>query len=287
MIERRSAGDAIRSIREAKGYTQKFVSDGIIRQSTYSKIERDEIEPAASKFFSLLDRIEMTVDEFLFIQNKYSYSEKGSIIRMFVSQTYNDPELLKDLKQKALNYLKENDDDVIQDITMICEALIILSKSPDLEESRKYVFPVWDRLERFDQWFLTELYLVNNILYFFPTESAIYIAHRAIEQLEKYRGFRASNRLRFNFQFNLIYLLLRDKEYSTALSLLEDLISEAKELKYHELLAICYSRKGIALINTGEKEGKLFMEKGLHMLEIIEEKELLKKAEEEIQNFLK
>lgn len=286
MAERRLSGNVIRSIREAKGYTQKFVSDHIVRQSTYSKIERGEIEPAASKFFALLDRIEMSVEEFLFIQNEYALTEKGNIIQRFIDISYNNPTALKELEKEAKEYAIQHQDVLIHDISLICEALIHFAQSDNIQTAREKVKPVWDRLETFDQWFLTELYLVNSILYLFPTDSAIPITQRAVEELKKYQGFKRSSRLRFNFQFNLVYLLLHNEEFENALYLLDELIPEAKHLKYHEFLAVCYTRKGIALTNSGNKEGQQFIEKGLMILEFIEEKQLKQQVEKEIDSLL-
>lgn len=286
MAESHFAGDTIRFIREAKGYTQKYVSESIIRQSTYSKVERGESDPASSKFFTLLDRLEMSVEEFLFIQHGYAHTKKGALIHAFTNQNYNNPEKLNLLRNQATEYAEESGDRAAKDIASICNALIELSDSNDVKKARKYVEPVWERLESFDQWFLTELYLVNNILFFFPTESAIHITKRAVEQLKKYRGFKASNQLRFNFQFNLTYLLLHNGAFDEALILLEELISDAKKLKYHDMLAICYERKGIALIKTGNLNGRKLIEKGLTMLEIIEEIDLKKQAEKEIEKLM-
>lgn len=287
MSELQVSGNVIRSIRESKGYTQKFVSDSIIRQSTYSKIERGEIEPATSKFFALLDRIEISVEEFLFIQNDYSYTEKGDILHQFIHISYNNPDALADLIEKAENYSVTHDDVLIKDILIICRALMEFAESQDLSRVRELVRPVWERLERFDQWFLTELYLVNSILYIFPTDSAIPITQRAVEELEKYRKFRRSSRLRFNFQFNLAYLLLRNEEFDKALHLLDELIPEAKRLKYHELLAICYTRKGLAIVNSGDPSGQEFIKKGMNILEVIEENKLKDQVEKEVHHLLK
>jgi Rgg/GadR/MutR family transcriptional activator len=286
MFDHLVSGNAIRSIREAKGYTQKFVSDNIIRQSTYSKIERGEIEPAASKFFALLDRIEMTVEEFLYIQNEYSHTGKGEIIYNFVHSSYNNPSELKALKEKAAHYLESHNDVLVQNILTVCNALIHLAKSQDISAIREEVKPVWERLEKFDQWFLTELYLLNSILYLFPTETAIPITQRAVEELEKYRGFERSSRLRFNFQFNLVFLLLHNKEFTNALNLLEELILEAKKMKYHDLLAICYTRKGIAALRLGDEKGQDFIDRGLRILEVIEENQLREQAIREVDNLL-
>lgn len=283
----RLSGKLIREIREAKGYTQKYVSQGTMRQSTYSKIEREETEPSASKLFLILDRLEMTPEEFLFIQGNYTHTKKGNIMYKFINQKYNLPHVLKELKAEVDEYLKENDDAIIKDIQSIYKGLIIFSNTSDIKLTRQFVEPVWRRIEAFDEWRLTELYLVNNILYLFSAESAIHIANRAIQQLQKYTGFQVSTTLRFNFKFNLVYLFMDNQQYDRALSALDDLIPDTKELKKHDMLAVCYVRKGIALLKSGEESGQELIDKGLFMLEVIEELELKRLIEQEMQSFLK
>ncbi|WP_208559434.1 helix-turn-helix domain-containing protein [Marinilactibacillus kalidii] len=281
------SGKLLRKIRESKGYTQKHVSQGIMRQSTYSKIEREETEPSAPKLFAILDRLEISVEEFLFIQGDYRHSKKGNIIYEFVSQKYNVPEELEKLKSEVTDYLHYNEDPIVQDIQSIYEGLIIFGKTHDIRLARKHVQPVWDRLESFDEWHLTEIYLVNNILYFFNADSAIHISDRAITQLERYEGFRASNSLRFNFQFNLVYLLIDNGQFDKALVALESLILYAKQLKKHDMLAVCYARKGVSMLKSGNTDGNLWIKRGTNMLKVIEEDTLKKHLEEEVRAFLK
>ncbi|GEL67052.1 helix-turn-helix domain-containing protein [Marinilactibacillus psychrotolerans] len=279
-------GKTLRKIRESKGYTQKYVAQGIIKQSTYSKIEREEAEPAASKLFTILDRLEMSVGEFLFIQGDYAHSKKGAILYSFVNQKYNAPDELEKLKKEAEDYLTEFEDTVVKDIQSIYESLIVFGRTHDIKLARKYVQPVWDRIEAFDEWQLTEIYLVNNIMFFFSADSAIYISSRAIEQLKKYKGFNDSSKLRYNLKFNLVYLFMDSQKYEEALSALENLIPYTKELKKHDMLAVCYARKGVSMIKSGDESGEDWIDKGLNMLDIIEENELKELLKEEIKSFI-
>lgn len=279
-------GKLLRKIRESKGYTQKYVAQGILRQSTYSKIEREEAEPAASKLFAILDRLEMTVEEFLFIQEKYTYSRKGKILYSFVNQKYNVPDELEKLKKEADDYLTEFEDTVVKDIQSIYESLIVFGRTHDIKLARKYVQPVWDRIEAFDEWRLTEIYLVNNIMFFFNADTAIYISSRAIDQLKKYEGFNTSAKLRYNLKFNLVYLFMDSKNYDKALTALENLIPYTKELKKHDMLAVCYARKGVSMIKSGDEKGEEWISKGLNILDIIEEYELKNLLKEEIHSFI-
>lgn len=60
-------GKTIKDIRKNKGYTQVFTSRDIISQSSYSKFEKGESDINSVTFFKLLQRLELTTDEFFFL----------------------------------------------------------------------------------------------------------------------------------------------------------------------------------------------------------------------------
>ena len=57
-------GDVLKEIRVDRGYSQQYVAEGIMGQSAYSKIERNEIEPTFRKWLAILEKLNVSVDEF-------------------------------------------------------------------------------------------------------------------------------------------------------------------------------------------------------------------------------
>ncbi len=65
-------GMTLRKIRQNLQITQVEISSGIMSQSNYSKMEKGEIDVPFAKMVELLNRLGMTVNEFLFIHNDYT-----------------------------------------------------------------------------------------------------------------------------------------------------------------------------------------------------------------------
>ena len=69
-------GDVLKEIRIDRGYSQQYVADGIMGQSAYSKVERSEIEPTFRKWLAILEKLNISVEEFRYILNKDSLTQK-------------------------------------------------------------------------------------------------------------------------------------------------------------------------------------------------------------------
>lgn len=69
-------GDVLKEIRIDRGYSQQYVADGIMGQSAYSKVERSEIEPTFRKWLAILEKLNISVEEFRYNLNKDSLTQK-------------------------------------------------------------------------------------------------------------------------------------------------------------------------------------------------------------------
>lgn len=68
-------GHVFRTIRLAKNLSLKDIAQGDISVSFLSKFERDESDISLSKFYSLLNKMNITLEEFRFIANDYKLME--------------------------------------------------------------------------------------------------------------------------------------------------------------------------------------------------------------------
>ncbi|EUJ45931.1 helix-turn-helix domain-containing protein [Listeria riparia] len=60
-------GETIKKIRTDKNLTQTQLSEGILARNHLSQVENNNYVPAYDKFFSLLDRLNVTFEEFLLV----------------------------------------------------------------------------------------------------------------------------------------------------------------------------------------------------------------------------
>jgi transcriptional regulator with XRE-family HTH domain len=280
-------GDVLKEIRIDRGYSQRYVAEGIIGQSAYSKIERNEIEPTFRKWLAILEKLNVSVDEFRYILNKDSLTTKEKLINEFLSLNANHLDDLKLLKDEIIAYLKEEEDYLLRNLYYVCESLIILNTTQNVEEAQLFAKKIWERMDKFDKWYLLDIRLINYILFIFPIDVAMNIGERVIQQLAPYQNLKEAEVLLINVDINLSVLLIEDKKYPESLSYLEKVIPLCKKYQKYNQLAIAYSRKGIILQKTGKMdEGSEYIKKAYAILNAIEDTKLISELENELSHYL-
>jgi Rgg/GadR/MutR family transcriptional activator len=280
-------GDVLKEIRIDRGYSQQYVAEGIMGQSAYSKIERNEIEPTFRKWLAILEKLNISVDEFRYILNKDKLTQKEKLINEFFSLNYNHPDNLKLLKGEISAYLQVEEDYLLRDIFYACESLIALNTTQDVEKAQLFAKKIWERLEKFDKWYLLDIRLINTILFIFPIDVAVNIGERATKQLIPYNNLKEADILLINIEVNLTVLLIDEQKYHQAFSYLENVIPLCKKYQKYNQLAIAYSRKGIVLQKTGKiDEGSEHIAKAYSILNAIEDMKLIDDLEKELSYYL-
>lgn len=280
-------GDVFKEIRIDRGYSQQYVAEGIMGQSAYSKIERNEIEPTFRKWLAILEKLNVSVDEFRYILNKESLTTKEKLINEFFSLNYNHPDDLNLLRDEIAVYLKEVEDYLLRNLYYACESLIILNATQNVEEAQFFAKKIWERLDKFDKWYLLDIRLINTILFIFPIDVAVNIGERATKQLIPYHNLKEAEVLLINIDVNLAVLLIDDEKYPEALSYLEKVIPLCKKYQKYNQLAIAYARKGIILQKTGKiDESSEYIKKAYAILNAIEDTKLIDDLEKELSYYL-
>lgn len=278
-------GQTMREIRINKGYTQKYVSSNFVSQSAYSKFELNRIDILASSYMSLLEKVDVSLAEFYYIMNNYAYSRRQNFIYNFFSMPFNHRERLKETIKEANQLLLAGEDHLIDEIRLICEALLLLNKTNNIEQARELVSVVWDRLSKHDSWYLMDIRLINSILFIFPIETAINIADNALKRIYVYKEFQDTHKLEINIRINFSLLLIKSNKFNTALDVIEGTIPLCKKHGAFRETAICYGRKGICLNNLGSKSAEKYTGKAVGILRVLEEKELEIMLLDEIKNY--
>src|SRR5699024_10854915 len=87
--------------REEKGYSLRQVSKGILSASFLSKFERGESDISLSHFLRIIDRLNITLDEFSFAANGYQLSELDQLrADITFADQQNKQERLKNIQRK-------------------------------------------------------------------------------------------------------------------------------------------------------------------------------------------
>jgi len=267
-----------------KNYSQSYVSDGVITQSAYSKFELNKTDISFFSLAKILEKLEVSMDEFLYIHNEFCPTAKNRIITSFTSISYNDETQLTELVRLAEDYLDSEGDLLVRDIQALFEGLLLFIRTSDDELLKTSVTSVWERLSVKNQYYLTDLYLLNAIYYLFPLETMLEMRKLAESSLARYEQFPKAPRLQLNLSVNISLLLMREGRIAEALREIESAIPYAKQQKAFLQLAVCYVRKGICK-KVLEKDGQYWIDKGMSMLKVLEEGGLLRMAEEEVARY--
>lgn len=73
-------GKEFKKVRKNRTYSQTEVANSIISQSTYSKFEAGIRDIDASIYLQLLQRLNISAEEFDYVRNGYSYGRKQNLI---------------------------------------------------------------------------------------------------------------------------------------------------------------------------------------------------------------
>lgn len=274
-------GKTLKIIRESLLFTQVDMSTGIMSQSNYSKVEKGEIDIPFSKMIDLLNRLGMSVDEFLYIHRDYTKNPGNQLNRLQKLTTGDKHIILKNIDELKT---KQNLSQREQELLMIFEALLFVLNN-DYDTARKSVLQIWNRLEKHDNWYLYDIRLINSILYLFPIDVAESIMDLAIKRLNDYKNFRSINQLSANLRINFLLLLIDNKNYSRALDETNMLIFFCMDKKLYTHLGACYVRKGILLENLKKNISSYWYKKGFSLLEAANNEGLVQELKNEIKHY--
>lgn len=222
-------GATIKKIRKDKNLTQKELSDGILTRSHLSQIETNSYFPAYDKFFLLLDRLNVTFEEFLFVQNDQKMPFKQHI-RIQISEAANlvDVEKLKNLAITTKDLYDKTGNLTYYHYMLISKALIVYSANHTVSDDMiKFVKPIKDYLLGMDSWYLYELKLFSGIIFSLSAEEVQLFSHRVLKQLDNFRDFTEYQHTEQHIRHNLSMLCLEYNDFQSAKNLAETAINMA------------------------------------------------------------
>lgn len=246
-------GSIIRRFREDRGYSLRQVSKGILSASFLSKVERGTSDISISNFLQLIDRLNITLEEFSFVAKQYKLEdwEQLQMDILFAHQKKNK----KKLKQIMI---AEHDKGIAEELeTSICNSIMAEICLLDLEdktitkEKKEYLISF---LRRAASWGKYELILYTSTMKALTIDNVIDLSQKAIEK-SPFHTIVPSNRTQ------MVLLLLQTINYALTTNYLkeaEQFITIVEKLKlnesfvYEKLKLLFY--QGILAIKQGQIE---------------------------------
>ncbi|WP_368256749.1 Rgg/GadR/MutR family transcriptional regulator [Enterococcus innesii] len=273
------AGSIYKKIRKSKGLSQNEVCGTSISRTTLSKFENNKLSPSYDTMVYLLLQIDMSEEEFQFVCNDFSYDLRDEIITLFFRQTSNlETAQLFRLLEKGNKYLKTADDIFIRNLMKIIQSLTLLTND-QIEQidclPKIIISDVWSKLSKMDEWYYSELRLINSFMYYFPIETVLSFLPKLLETVEKYEKFTPMITIRLSILLNVGLLLIQNNHKEAAIPLLKEAIDLGKEAKRYDYLSIAKVRYAICI-----DDYKVACE-GFLLLEMTEENDMLEHVKKE------
>lgn len=142
-----------------------------------------------------------------------------------------------------------------------------------------YAADIWNELSIIDNWTLLDLRIINCCLHFFDKKSYLTISDMLVKNLSKYKNFSNIILLEISVYLNLTILFLLDNELEQAKKFSILSLDKSLESKRIDYISLSLIRSGI----IENKDSQI--NKGLKLLEILNDQQLLEQVNEEIAHF--
>ena len=276
-------GKVYKDIRESKGLTQEEVCGNGLSRTSLSKFESGKATPKYENMEFLLRQINMSFEEFEYICHLYQPSQRTEIMQTYLntSSIFGTSSLVN-LFETCQDYLKTHYDLPIEEIRDMLEIVIHIRQHGTEQLSdqvKQIVKKLWEKIEKQDTWYESDLKILNTILFSFPIEHLHLITGKILQRLEVYKNYQHLYDLRMAILLNLSTIYLYHQDKNMCQQICYTLLEDAKNKKSYDRLAICYVRIGIC------RDDAKLIQKGFSLLELTEEASTLAFLKKEVETY--
>ena len=274
-------GKVYKEIRESKGLTQEEVCGDVLSRTSLSKIESGKVTPKYENMEFLLRQVNMSFEEFDYICHLYQPSQRTEIMQTYLNMnSIIGGSGLVHFFETCQNYLKTHHDLPIEEIRDMLEVVIHIRQHGTEQLSdqvKQTVKKLWEKIEKQDTWYESDLKILNTILFSFPIEHLHLITEKILQRLEVYKNYQHLYDLRMAILLNLSTIYLYHQDKNMCQQICYTLLEDAKNKKSYDRLAICYVRIGIC------RDDSKLIQKGFSLLELTDETSILAFLKKEVE----
>ena len=276
-------GKVYKEIRESKGLTQEEVCGNVLSRTSLSKIESGKATPKYENMDFLLRQMNMSFEEFDYICHLYQPSQRTEIMQTYLNMnSIIGGSSLVDFFETCQNYLKTHHDLPIEEIRDMLEVVIHIRQHGTeklSDQVKQTVKKLWEKIEKQDTWYESDLKILNTILFSFPIEHLHLITEKILQRLEVYKNYQHLYDLRMAILLNLSSIYLYHQDKNMCQQICYTLLEDAKNEKSYDMLAICYVRIGICRNDAN------LIQKGFSLLELTDEISMLAYLKKEVETY--
>ncbi|WP_339199235.1 helix-turn-helix transcriptional regulator [Solibacillus sp. FSL R5-0449] len=275
-------GDTLKKIRLNRNMTQNQVAEGVVNQGTYSRIERNQLQVDVELLEKLLQKFNISSNEFFYVYNNYSATEQQTIMQEFRDLAIVSPDLLKIKIDRLENFLAKTPSTNLNKIHSAYQILFHYINGVENEKNQAQAMVIWEEFQRLDNWYIDDLILLNSLLFLLPLEIAEDITKTALQRIRKYKEYEKDlTYLEIYFQMDLSVMYIEHQHYDIALHKLNYLEQTYKQKMNYQTLAGLFFNKSICYLFLNEQYDEEFSKVKI-LLEIYDDQALLNML---LQNF--
>ncbi|WP_052254956.1 helix-turn-helix domain-containing protein [Salinicoccus sp. YB14-2] len=257
-MSNQSIGMLIREFRQSRNLTMKEVCDTDLSVAQLSKFERGVSEITINKLLVILDKLNITIEEFFHAEQEFELSEfEQLIVKMKEHYIKNDADRLLELRNEQLKKYKKSNIKFFELNAIMLSALLKdltndKSKAPEMEEK------LIDHLLEVDIWCHYEIVLFANSISLFNTNTLVTLTNEMINNTKYYQEIKKHRVITIQTLINVILTLLENGETDQS-KIFQNKLTELLEMDQYMLYERNYSiyLAGFYLYKTGQKEAGL------------------------------
>lgn len=231
-------GKTLRKIRKSKQVSINSIADEHLSKSQISRFERGESEISCIRLINILDKLHITLDEFLILHDSdnkktVSFAQLVHYIRKEYSQqnVNNIKSLLNDSTTHHLNSFEQT---MVKSIIFTLDENVSPSES-DLEDLTDYLFKV-------ENWGYYEIILLANCIRTIQYNTAFLLTKEMLKNYIYSTLNKTNKRLVTQLAINCLIVSIDKKIFQNCTFLIEEIRKLLKnELNYYEQTVFLYA----------------------------------------------
>ena len=263
-------GITLRKVRKGKQVSLCSVADENLSKSQISRFEREESEISCIRLINILDKLHITLDEFLILHDKdYTNTESFANLVQYIRKQYssqsidNISRLLSDTSSYTLNSFEKT---MIKSILHTMDSSIVPSED-ELLQLTNYLFKV-------EKWGYYEIILLGNCVRTINYNSYFLLTKEMLNNYIYSSLNKTNKRIVTQLAINCLILSIDKEEFSNCSYLIEEIkVLLNNELNFYEQTVFLYAT-GYYEFKRQLSSGIETMKQAIQVLDILGEDKL-------------
>lgn len=208
-------GTTIEKIRFMKNISVRVLVDGIMSISQYSRYKTGQNSLSVSKLFALIDRLNVTFEEFMFIHEKTDpNSFKHLQDQLMKAFSEKDIVSLRQIAEQAQSQFEQTTTLKNQQLAITADLLATrIKQEPFSSQQKMNIHTLSLYLFNLNMWTHYDIVLFNNNIYAFSNEDRQLFSKNILKNLKNYKEYIQNKSEYVFFIANLLVIAINTHQY--------------------------------------------------------------------------